>query len=183
MKKMQFSKKIKLLKISVNVMLSLLIFGYLIAILFYLFTVVRYNSKMFLVLFGMMIPQIVFLIMYVLIYRQYLILIKNFEAENIFDTANAAAFKKIASLTLWLFCIKLIFTVLSVLMIAVVINLSQHSLDGIMLAQMLGAMNVNLNYNFDFSLIYFFIIVLLVNISATVFEKAVEVYHENQLTI
>lgn len=182
-KTMKFGKKIRLLKISVNVMLILLIVGYLIAIMFYLLTVVRYNPKMLLILSGIMIPQIIFLIIYGLIYRQYRILIKNFEVENIFDMANAVAFKKIASLTLWLFCIKLIFKVLSVLLIAVVINVSHHSLDGIMLAQMLGTMNVNLTYNFDFSLIYFFIIVLLINILAYVFEKAVEIYHENQLTI
>lgn len=178
-KKMQFIKKIKILKNTVNVVLICIVMGYLIAGIVALVTFTKMgiygmNSNTAVMLLLIASPQVFYLLLYIKIYKEYRILINNFEQSMIFENENTNAFKQIAHLLLSLLVVKLAISVVSLIFINLWMNVKSYIMVG---------MNVDINYNFDMSIVYFFIMVLIINIFACVFEKAVTVHKENSLTI
>lgn len=178
-KKMQFIKKIKILKNTVNAVLICIVIGYLIAGIIALMTFTQMgiygmNSNTTVMMLLIASPQVIYLLLYYKIYKEYRILINNFEQSIIFEDENTKAFKQIAHLLLLLLAVKLAISVIGLIFINVLMNVKSYIMIG---------MNVDINYNFDMSIVYFFIMVLIINIFACVFEKAVAVHKENSLTI
>lgn len=178
-KKMQFIKKIKILKNTVNVVLICIVIGYLIAGIVALVTFTQMgiygmNSNTAVMLLLIASPQVFYLLLYIKIYKEYRILINNFEQSMIFENENTKAFKQIAHLLLLLLVVKLAISVIGLIFVNLFMNVKSYIMVG---------MNVDINYNFDMSIVYFFIMVLIINIFACVFEKAVAVHKENSLTI
>lgn len=178
-KNMQFKKKIKILKNTVNVVLICFVLSYLIAgllaiVAFTRLSIYGMNSNTAVMLLLIASPQVFYLVLYYKIYKEYRILINNFEQGCIFEDENTKAFKQIAHLMLLLLVVKLAISVLGLIFIHLLANFNFNSMMG---------MSVNVNYNFDISIVYFFILVLIINIFACVFEKAVAVHKENSLTI
>lgn len=178
-KKMQFIKKIKILKNTVNVVLICIVIGYLIAGIVALVTFTQMgiygmNSNTAVMLLLIASPQVFYLLLYIKIYKEYRILINNFEQSMIFENENTNSFKQIAHLLLLLLVVKLAISVIGLIFVNLFMNVKSYIMVG---------MNVDINYNFDMSIVYFFIMVLIINIFACVFEKAVAVHKENSLTI
>lgn len=182
---MIFRDKIKLIRKLIRIVLIVYIIGYILSLGILIFIGANFNFEsngITLMVVMTLIEKLVELIFYYLIFRQYLVLIKNFEQDIIFSDDNVVALKKIAKYMLWILVFNLI-----VILGGYIINLliSQIILSGNteLLYNLFGMYDININTNINFDIIVKFIICIAINIVSIVFEKAYDLYEENRLTI
>lgn len=182
---MIFRDKIKLIRKLIRIVLIVYIIGYILSLEILIFIGANFNFEsngITLMVVMTLIEKLVELIFYYLIFRQYLVLIKNFEQDIIFSDDNVVALKKIAKYMLWILVFNLI-----VILGGYIINLliSQIILSGNteLLYNLFGMYDININTNINFDIIVKFIICIAINIVSIVFEKAYDLYEENRLTI
>lgn len=182
---MIFRDKIKLIRKLIRIVLIVYIIGYILSLGILIFIGANFNFEsngITLMVVMTLIEKLVELIFYYLIFRQYLVLIKNFEQDIIFSDDNVVALKKIAKYMLWILVFNLI-----VILGGYIINLliSQIILSGNteLLYNLFGMYDININTNINFDIIVKFIICIAINIVSIAFEKAYDLYEENRLTI
>lgn len=178
--KMTFPEKIRLLRKLVNIVIiifivSTCIVGLLLLLVGGTFSFMGASAGTLGILLGIAGAgiQIYF---YYLIYKEYKVLINNFEQEKIFEDENVTAFKKIAKVSLWILLFHL-----AISLVTYVINLIMVA--GLYTGNIFMFNGIDINFTFDTTVLVYFIICVILNILSVVFARAVEIHKENQLTI
>lgn len=127
-----------------------------------------------------LLPFLIQLYFYYLIYKEYKILINNLLVEKIFDQANVHALKKIAKVTIWILILNLVVYLLEMIvsllgMLAIIYLPSS-------LFTVMGT-DVNFNATLNADVLVYFVVCIMVNIFAEIMDKATAIYEENKLTI
>lgn len=178
--KMSFIEKIKFLKRVVKIVLVLFVSVIAIVMFIMLFVILSSMS------FGFAGPVIILLLvalamsgamlyLYYLIYKEYKVLINNFEQEKIFEDENAVALKNIARVSMWLLFATLAMSLVGYLA-ASLLTYVISNVTGLANA----AKNININGALNANTLIHFIICIVLYILAAVFEKSVEIYKENK---
>lgn len=111
------------------------------------------------------------LYLYYLIYKEYKILINNFEQEIIFEDENVVALKNIAKFSMW---------ILFVTLASSLVGYLATSLLTFLISNVTGLANSAINGELNANVFIHFIICIVLYILAAIFEKSVEIYKENK---
>ena len=174
--KMSFIEKIKFLKRVVKIILVLFVSVLAIAMFMMLFVILSSMSLGFAgpVIFLLLVVVAMtgaMLYLYYLIYKEYKILINNFEQEIIFEDENVVALKNIAKFSMWI-----LFVTLS----SSLVGYLATSLLTFLISNVTGLANSAINGELNANVFIHFIICIVLYILAAIFEKSVEIYKENK---
>ena len=166
--KMSFIEKIKFLKRVVKIILVLFVSVLTIAMFMMLFVILSSMSLGFagpviILLLAVVAMSGAMLYLYYLIYKEYKILINNFEQEIIFEDENVVALKNIAKFSMWILFVTLATSLLTFL-----------------ISNVTGLANSAINGELNANVFIHFIICIVLYILAAIFEKSVEIYKENK---
>ena len=127
-----------------------------------------------------LLPFLIQLYFYYLIYKEYKILINNLLVETIFDQANVHALKKIAKVTIWILILNLV-----VYLLEMIVSLLGMLAIIYLPASLFTVMGTDVNFNatLNADVLVYFVVCIMVNIFAEIMDKATTIYEENKLTI
>lgn len=127
-----------------------------------------------------LLPFLIQLYFYYLIYKEYKILINNLLVEKIFDQANVHALKKIAKVTIWILILNLV-----VYLLEMIVSLLGMLAIIYLPASLFTVMGTDVNFNatLNADVLVYFVVCIMVNIFAEIMDKATAIYEENKLTI
>lgn len=174
--KMSFIEKIKFLKRVVKIILVLFVSALAIAMFMMLFVILSSMSLGFagpviILLLAVVAMTGAMLYLYYLIYKEYKILINNFEQEIIFEDENVVALKNIAKFSMW---------ILFVTLASSLVGYLATSLLTFLISNVTGLANSAINGELNANVFIHFIICIVLYILAAIFEKSVEIYKENK---
>ena len=174
--KMSFIEKIKFLKRVVKIILVLFVSVLAIAMFMMLFVILSSMSLGFagpviILLLAVVAMTGAMLYLYYLIYKEYKILINNFEQEIIFEDENVVALKNIAKFSMW---------ILFVTLASSLVGYLATSLLTFLISNATGLANSAINGELNANVFIHFIICIGLYILAAIFEKSVEIYKENK---
>lgn len=174
--KMSFIEKIKFLKRVVKIILVLFVSVLAIAMFMMLFVILPSMSLGFagpviILLLAVVAMTGAMLYLYYLIYKEYKILINNFEQEIIFEDENVVALKNIAKFSMW---------ILFVTLASSLVGYLATSLLTFLISNVTGLANSAINGELNANVFIHFIICIVLYILAAIFEKSVEIYKENK---
>lgn len=174
--KMSFIEKIKFLKRVVKIILVLFVSVLAIAMFMMLFVILSSMSLGFagpviILLLAVVAMSGAMLYLYYLIYKEYKILINNFEQEIIFEDENVVALKNIAKFSMW---------ILFVTLASSLVGYLATSLLTFLISNVTGLANSAINGELNANVFIHFIICIVLYILAAIFEKSVEIYKENK---
>ena len=174
--KMSFIEKIKFLKRVVKIILVLFVSVLAIAMFMMLFVILSSMSLGFagpviILLLAVVAMTGAMLYLYYLIYKEYKILINNFEQEIIFEDENVVALKNIAKFSMW---------ILFVTLASSLVGYLATSLLTFLISNVTGLANSAINGELNANVFIHFIICIVLYILAAIFEKSVEIYKENK---
>lgn len=174
--KMSFVEKIKFLKRVVKIILVLFVSVLAIAMFMILFVILSSMSLGFagpvtILLLAVVAMSGAMLYLYYLIYKEYKILINNFEQEIIFEDENVVALKNIAKFSMW---------ILFVTLASSLVGYLATSLLTFLISNVTGLANTAINGELNANVFIHFIICIVLYILAAIFEKSVEIHKENK---
>lgn len=179
--KMSFKEKISFLKKLINFVLIVMgiavfisVLGMLVVGSGFLMMGIGLVGLLFTVTLLAMIGSVVYL--YYLIYKQYKVLMNNFEQEIIFEDENVTAFKTISKVMMWILFLDLAYALIGYIasFIPIVIVMNGGYFDDM-------ATIPNISVELNTSIFAYFIVCVVFNVFSVIFEKAVEIHKEKQM--
>lgn len=187
--KMNFVEKIKWLDKTLKLIVILYVGGLLLGLIVIIAVGGIFNASGILAQAGsylgtsfavVLLPFLIQLYFYYLIYKEYKILINNLLVEKIFDQANVRALKKIAKVTIWILILNL-----SVYLLGMIVSLLGMLAIIYLPSSLFMVMGTDINFNATLKadVLVYFVVCIMVNIFAEIMDKATAIYEENKLTI
>ena len=183
-KETSLDSKVKILRLCLKIVfaIAMITVGVAACIVLYMFVMMfQYISMQMIASFIVNVGLVgIQLYLYYKVYKNLMYLLANFEKDIVFDVNNVDAIKQISNTFLSLLVLHLVSRILNLILIYAIQYMNMFQMENMLFS----SMNLNISLETNFMQLFTLLIIMLVTqIFAILFERAVVLKEENELTI
>ena len=183
-KETSLDSKVKILRLCLKIVfaIAMITVGVAACIVLYMFVMMfQYISMQMIASFIVNVGLVgIQLYLYYKVYKNLMYLLANFEKDIVFDVNNVDAIKQISNTFLSLLVLHLVSRILNLILIYAIQFMNMFQMENMLFS----SMNLNISLETNFMQLFTLLIIMLVTqIFAILFERAVVLKEENELTI